>query len=251
MAQRPYVSRRLVVLFGAAACALWPAARARADLAEWRRSRAGALMDDFGELARYRDADAALKPPSPGEDRVVFFGDSITDFWDLAKSFPGKPFVNRGISGQTTAQMLLRFRQDVSALRPRAVVILAGTNDIAGNTGPARLEDVEANLASMEELASAAGIRVVFSSVLPVNDYVPRAKESFALRPLAKIAELDRWLKGYCERRSCVYLDYAAAMTDAKGYLRRELSDDGLHPNAAGYAVMVPLAQAAIDRALR
>jgi lysophospholipase L1-like esterase len=129
------------------------------------------LMDDFGELARYRDANAALQPPAAGENRVVFFGDSITDLWKLDVSFPGKPYVNRGISGQTTPQLLIRLRPDVIELRPKVVVILAGTNDIAGNTGPESLEEVEGNYASMAELARAHDIKVVFSSVLPVHEY--------------------------------------------------------------------------------
>ena len=142
-------------------------------------------MDDFGELKRYRAANAKLKPPAAGEKRVVFFGDSITDMWPLAAAFPGKPYVNRGISGQTTSQMLVRFRADVIALAPKAVVILAGTNDIAGNTGPISLEDIEGNFATMVELARAHGIRVVLSSVLPVHNYTRgvRADVPASVRP--------------------------------------------------------------------
>src|SRR5437868_3574527 len=132
-----------------------PGSRAAQRLEEYRQSKAAALRDDFGELARYRAANASLRPPAPDEKRVVFFGDSITDMWNLAEYFPGKSYINRGISGQTTPQMLLRFRQDVINLGPKVVVILAGTNDIAGNTGPMSLEDIEANYASMEELAKA------------------------------------------------------------------------------------------------
>ena len=142
-----------------------------AGLDQYRASRIAVFTDDYGQLARYRDANAALEPPAPGENRVVFFGDSITDIWKLEESFPGKPYVNRGIGGQTTPQMLVRFRQDVIDLHPKVVVILAGTNDIAGNTGPMRLEDIEADYASMAELARAQRIRVVFSSVLPVHNY--------------------------------------------------------------------------------
>jgi lysophospholipase L1-like esterase len=217
---------------------------------DWRRSRVRIYMDDFGELARYRDANAALARPAPGEGRVVFYGDSITDQWPLAKAFPGKPYVNRGVSGQTTPQMLVRFRQDVLALEPKVVVILAGTNDIAGNTGPITLEETEANLASMVELARAHGIRVVLASLLPVHDYTPMAQLSFPLRPPAKIAALNAWLKAYAAANGAFYLDYAAAMTDASGLLRRELAVDGLHPNADGYAIMAPLAAAAITAAL-
>jgi lysophospholipase L1-like esterase len=218
---------------------------------QYRASKAATLRDDFGELARYRDADAALKPPAPGENRVVFFGDSITDGWHLDEYFPGKPYVNRGIGGQTTPQMLIRFRQDVIELHPKVVVILAGTNDIAGNTGPMRLGDIEANFTSFAELARANNIHVVFSSVLPVHDYTPQSQNMYAQRAPAKILELNRWLKTYIAAHpECIYLDYFSAMVDDKGLLKRELAEDGLHPNAAGYKIMVPLAEAAITQAL-
>jgi lysophospholipase L1-like esterase len=180
----------------------------------------------------------------------VFFGDSITDIWKLADSFPGKPYVNRGIGGQTTPQMLVRFRQDVIDLHPKVVVILAGTNDIAGNTGPMRNEDIEANLASMADLARVHGIRVVFSSVLPVHNYTERAKDFFAQRPPARILQLNEWLKKYCAENQIVYLDYFSALVDDKGLLKKDLADDGLHPNAAGFKVMAPLAEAAIAKAM-
>jgi lysophospholipase L1-like esterase len=217
----------------------------------WRKGRQHVYTDDFGELKRYRAANAKLKPPAAGEKRIVFYGDSITDLWPLAAAFPGKPYVNRGISGQTTSQMLVRFRSDVIALGPKAVVILAGTNDIAGNTGPISLEDIEANFASMVELARAHGIRVVLSSVLPVHNYTPAAELSFPVRPPAQIAALNRWLKEYAGANGCVYLDYAAAMTDDKGLLKKELAEDGLHPNKAGYAIMAPLAEQAIGKVLQ
>jgi lysophospholipase L1-like esterase len=224
--------------------------KAQQSLDGWRRSRLEVYMDDFGELARYRADNAALAPPASGESRVVFLGDSITDGWPLATYFPGRPYVNRGISGQTTAQMLVRFRQDVVALHPRAVLILAGTNDLAGNTGPARLEDIESNFAALADLAAAHGILAIFASVLPVHGYTEAARDYFALRPPASINELNRWLRAYCEDHGCRYLDYASHMQDGAGLLRRELADDGLHPNAAGYAVMAPLAEAAIRAAL-
>src|SRR6266567_2901369 len=145
-----------------------------AGLDKYRASRIAVFTDDYGQLARYRDANAALKPPAAGENRVVFFGDSITDIWNLDESFPGKPYVNRGIGGQTTSQMLVRFRQDVINLQPKVVVILAGTNDIAGNTGPISKEDIEANYSSLAELARAHNVRVIFSSVLPVHNYTPQ-----------------------------------------------------------------------------
>jgi lysophospholipase L1-like esterase len=221
-------------------------------LDEYRASRIAIYTDDFGELKRYRDADAALAPPKAGQNRVVFLGDSITDYWKLPDYFPGQPYVifNRGIDGQTTPQMLVRFRQDVVDLHPRVLVVLAGTNDVAGVTGPTRNEDIEANYASMAELARLHHIRVVFASLLPVNNYTDDAKESFALRPRERILALNSWLKGYCAKNGFVYLDYFSAMVDDKGMLKRALSDEGLHPNASGYKIMAPLAQKAIARAI-
>jgi lysophospholipase L1-like esterase len=220
-------------------------------LDQYRASRIAVFTDDFGQLARYRDANAALKPPAPGENRVVFFGDSITDIWHLEEYFPGKPYLNRGIGGQTTPQMLVRFRQDVIALQPKVVVILAGTNDIAGNTGPMRLEDIEANYTSLAELARENHIGVVFSSVLPVHNYTPRSKDFFAQRSPEKILALNKWLKSYVDAHpDCLYLDYFTALVDDKGLLKKDLADDGLHPNAAGYKIMAPLAEAAIEKEL-
>jgi lysophospholipase L1-like esterase len=219
-------------------------------LDQYRASRIAVFTDDFGQLARYRDANASLKPPASGENRVVFFGDSITDLWKLEDYFPGKPYLNRGIGGQTTPQMLVRFRQDVIDLHPRAVVILAGTNDIAGNTGPMRLEDIEANYASLAELARANHIAVVFSSVLPVHNYTPKSQDFFAQRPPEKIRSLNRWLQDYGAANGLVYLDYFTALGDDKGLLKRDLAEDGLHPNVAGYKIMAPLAEAAIAKAL-
>jgi lysophospholipase L1-like esterase len=220
-------------------------------LQKYRESKAATLRDDFGELARYRDANAALKPLAPGENRVVFFGDSITDGWHLDEYFPGKLYINRGIGGQTTPQMLIRFRQDVIELHPRVVVILAGTNDIAGNTGPMRLEDIEADYASMADIARANNIRVIFSSVLPVHNYTPQSVNMYAGRSPAKILELNRWLKSYvAEHAGCIYLDYFSAMVDDNGLLKRDLAEDGLHPNTAGYKIMAPLAEAAIHDGL-
>lgn len=208
-----------------------------------------ALLNDWPGLARYRDDNARLPAPRPGERRVVFLGDSITDSWGrgAGEFFPGKPYVNRGISGQTTPQMLLRLRADVVALKPAAMVLLAGTNDIAGNTGPMTLEQIEANLASIAELARAHDIRVVMATVLPVTDaHGPQTGH----RPPAMIRALNDWIRGYCGGGHCTLLDYHAAMVGDDGLLRPGLSDDGLHPNARGYAAMQPLAQAAIERAL-
>src|SRR5215475_13495194 len=221
------------------------------NLERYRQSRISIYMNDYGQLARYRDANAALKPPAVDENRIVFFGDSITDGWKLADYFPGKPYVNRGISGQTTPQMLVRFREDVLDLQPKAVIILAGTNDIAGNTGPMTLDEIEANYRSLAELATASHVKVVYASVLPVNNYTEKAKEFFADRSPDKILALNRWLKNYCADHGCIYLDYFSAMVDDKGLLKKDLADDGLHPNVAGYKVMAPLAEAAIARALQ
>ena len=220
------------------------------SLERYRNSRISIYMNDFGELSRYRDANAALPPPAAGENRVVFFGDSITDMWRLDESFPGKPYVNRGIGGQTTPQMLVRFREDVINLQPKVLVILAGTNDIAGNTGPMTLDEIEANYASLAELATLHHIRVVFSSVLPVHNYTPQSQELFAQRSPAKILELNRWLKNYGEKNGHVYLDYFSALVDDRGLLKKDLAEDGLHPNKACYKVMAPLAESAIAQAL-
>ena len=185
-------------------------------------------------------------------------GDSITDSWDDPKYggfFPGKPYIDRGISGQTTPQMLLRFRADVIALRPEVVVILAGTNDLAGNTGPSTLEAIEDNLISMMELARANSTRVVLASILPVSDY-EKSKDGkpiirTAQRPPEKIRALNEWMRAYATKNRSIYLDYYSSMIDEKGFLKDELSEDGLHPNAKGYAVMAPLAEQAIAAALK
>jgi lysophospholipase L1-like esterase len=219
-------------------------------LDQYRASRIAIYTDDFGQLSRYREANAALGQPAAGENRVVFFGDSITDMWRLTDFFPGKPYLNRGIGGQTTPQMLVRFRQDVIDLHPKVVIILAGTNDIAGNSGPMRNEDIEANYASMAELARAHGIRLVLASVLSVHNYTEKAKDFFAQRPPARILALNSWLKDYCGKNGMVYLDYFSAMVDDKGLLKKELAEDGLHPNAAGHKIMAPLAEAAIAKAI-
>ena len=221
-----------------------------AGLDEYRASRIAIYTDDFGQLTRYREANAALATPASGENRVIFVGDSITDYWKLSDYFAGKPYINRGIDGQTTPQMLVRFRQDVIDLHPKVLVVLAGTNDIAGVTGPARNEDIEANYASMAELAHAHGIRMVFASLLPVNNYTQDAKESFALRPRERILALNVWLKDYCANNGLLYLDYFSAMADEKGMLKKDLSDEGLHPDVAGYKIMAPLAEKAIAKAL-
>jgi lysophospholipase L1-like esterase len=184
-------------------------------------------------------------------------GDSITDLWQQERFggfFPGKPYVDRGISGQTTPQMLIRFRPDVIDLKPKVVVILAGTNDIAGNTGPTANEEIQGNLASMSELAHANNIRVVLASVTPVSRYhmaSPSASPQTTLRPMARIQALNDWIKSYAASHNDIYLDYFSSMTDSSGLLQTELSQDDLHPNMKGYAIMAPLADAAIARALK
>jgi lysophospholipase L1-like esterase len=220
-----------------------------AQLAERQRAADERMRNDWANLERYRRANDSLPPPAPGERRVVFMGNSITDSWAsyFPQMFPGKPYVGRGISGQTTPQMLVRFRQDVIALNPAVVVILAGTNDIAGNTGPSTLEMIEDNLMSMTELARANGIRVVLSSVLPVYDYPWRQ----GLQPAAKIVALNAWMKSYAARVGVVYLDYHSEMADERQGLKAELTRDGVHPTEAGYRVMAPLAEKAIAEALR
>jgi lysophospholipase L1-like esterase len=220
-------------------------ARLKTDL-----DRATRTLQDWPALKRYHDADATVNPPAPGEERVVFMGDSITDGWGkkYGQFFPGKPYINRGISGQTTPQMLIRFRPDVIALKPKVVVILAGTNDIAGNTGPSTLEMIEDNLTSMVELAQKNDIKVVLSSVMPVCDYIQNQTKR---RPNETIIELNKWIKQYASTHNALYLDYYTPMLDEKGVFKQELTYDGLHPNSAGYEVMMPLAQKAIDQALK
>ena len=206
------------------------------------------LRTDWPNLAKYRDANAQLAPPSKNENRVVFIGNSITEGWTqyFPTMFAGKPYINRGISGQTTPQMLIRFRQDVIALKPKVVVILAGINDIAGNTGPSTLEMIEDNLASMTELAQSHGIRVVLSSVLPAIDFPWRP----GLEPAPKVIALNKWIKDYAAKRGAVYLDYHSATADANGGMRAGLASDGVHPTEVGYRVMAPLAEQAIKKAL-
>src|SRR6266404_6103017 len=215
-------------------------------------------LKDWPAISRYHDANSTVAPVEKNETRVVFMGDSITDNWnkpEFGGFFAGKPYIDRGISGQTTPQMLIRFRPDVIALRPKVVVILAGTNDIAGNTGPMTLGQIEGNLASMAELAKANKIRVVLASVLPVSNYGhDRQGNSLDMRTNRrpeKILELNAWIKKYATENGYTYLDYFSAMVDSQGMLQKDLSEDGLHPNAKGYAVMSPLAEQAIRAAIK
>jgi len=228
------------------------------ETAQAKLAKQEATLKDWPNLTRYREANSKLPAPAKDENRVVFMGDSITDIWampEMAPFFPGKPYVGRGIGGQTTPQMLLRFRPDVVALQPKVVVILAGTNDIAGNTGPMSLEEIEGNLASMSELAKLHGIRVVLSSVLPVYDrghnHEGKPVVMTDRRPPEKILALNEWLKKYSADHKLIYLDYFPAMVDEQGFLKKDLSEDGLHPNKKGYEVMVPLAEKAIQEAVR
>ena len=186
--------------------------------------------------------------PARGEKRVVFMGNSITEGWVkyFPAMFPGKPYIGRGIGGQTTPQMVVRFHADVVALKPAVVVILGGTNDIAGNTGPSTLEMIEDNVMVMTEIAQANGIRVVLSSVLPVFDYPWKP----GLTPAPKIVALNAWMKAYAQRVGAVYLDYHSAMRDDRDGLRAGLGDDGVHPNEAGYRIMSTLAESAITQSL-
>src|ERR1051326_4643833 len=201
--------------------------------------RANRTLQDWANLNRYHADNLKIAAPAADEERVVFMGDSITDAWGRTYGkttfFPGKPYINRGISGQTTPQMLIRFRPDVIALKPLAVVILAGTNDIAGNTGPMTLESIEGNLMSMTELAQANAIKVVLSSVMPTCDYIRLPRDR---RPNSKIRELNLWIKNYAAQHNAVYLDYFTAMADEQGNLKKEITYDGLHPNDAGYELI-------------
>jgi lysophospholipase L1-like esterase len=217
--------------------------------------RNDARLRDWAQLARYRDANRTL-PRSTAGPRVVFMGDSITDSWQqpqFGDFFANPHYIDRGISGQTTPQMLVRFRPDVIALDPQAVVILAGTNDIAGNTGPMTDEEIEDNLASMSELAHVHGIKVVLASITPTSAYHTGATGTpqTTARPMARIRALNEWIQKYAVEHGDVYLDYFSAMVDSTGVMKEELTRDDLHPTAAGYAIMRPLAEAAIARALR
>ena len=226
------------------------------SLTPYQKSQVERMYNDWAYLAKFREADKALAAPAPDEVRVVFMGDSITEGWGMKATatspargefFPGKPYLNRGISGQTTPQMVLRFRQDVIDLKPKVVVILAGTNDIAENTGKMTLGETEGNIESMMVLAKANGIRPVLCSALPSTDFWWHK----GLQPAPNIKLLNEWIKMYAAKNDIVYVDYYSAMVNDKGGLKAELSPDGVHPNAAGYAIMAPLAEAGIVEALK
>jgi len=206
-------------------------------------------LQDWNQLGRYHADNEALKAQGAVAGRVVFLGDSITDGWRLANSFPGKPYVNRGISGQTTPQMLARFYRDVVNLQPAAVIILAGTNDIARNTGPLTAEMIQDNFRAIIELAQAHKIKVILCALLPVSDYGKRPQTQG--RPPSDVLKLNAWLREYAAQVGAVYADYYAALVDDKGFLRQGFSQDGLHPNPQGYELMAPVAAAAIEKALQ
>ena len=208
-----------------------------------------AQNNDWADLNRYREENLKISLPAPEENRVVFMGNSITQGWIEADPdfFMGKSYINRGISGQTTPQMLVRFRPDVVNLKPKVVVILAGTNDIAGNTGPSTLEMIEDNIASMIEIAKANNIKIILCSVLPAYDYPWKP----GLEPAQKIVDLNKWIKNYAEKNEIIYVDYFTPMADQRNGLKKEYSEDDVHPNLAGYKVMEPLVEKAIEKALR
>ncbi len=261
--------RRFVALLLLAACLGTPAfAQLSDDIPPGPRSccfagaaqRLAEQLQDWNQLGRYYRANIELERRAATEaGRVVFMGDSITDGWPLEAAFPGKPYVNRGISGQTTAQMLVRMYPDVIALQPAAVIILAGTNDIARNNGPQTLEMIQQNVMAMTELAKAHHIRVVLCSLLPITDAkTGQAGDNrgapivqSASRPPADILKLNAWLASYAKSSGAGFADYYAATVDSNGFLRADDTNDGLHPNAAGYAFMAPVAATALEKALR
>lgn len=206
-------------------------------------------LQDWNQLGRYHADNQRIRALPPDPQRVVFLGDSITDGWRLAEAFPGKPYINRGISGQTTSQMLVRMFPDVISLKPATLVVLAGTNDIARNTGPQTLEMIGHNFQAITELAQLHGIKVVLCSLLPVSDYTPRKQT--VRRPPADILKLNAWLKDYAARAKAIFADYYSATVDEKGFLKEGASNDGIHPNATGYQLMIPVVEAAIAQSRR
>ena len=222
--------------------------RANCCLATTAQGLADQLLD-WNQLGRYHADNAKLKQEAVAAGRVVFMGDSITDGWKLAQSFPGKPFVNRGIGGQTTPQMLVRMFPDVIELMPAAMIVLAGTNDIAGNTGPMSLGMIANNIQAMTELAKQHGIKVILCSVMPISDYTTRKQSS--KRPPADILKLNTWIREYAAKAGAGFADYYAATVDDKGMLKEGFSQDGLHPNSKGYELLKPVAEAAIEKILR
>jgi len=206
-------------------------------------------LQDWNELSRYHADDLRIESTQPIPGRVVFLGDSITNHWDLSKYFPGKPYVNRGIGGQTTQQMLVRIYPDVIDLRPAAVIILAGTNDIARNTGPETATMVEENFRAMTELARVHHIKVILCALTPVSNYTAQLQTT--QRPPSNILELNAWLRKYAAESGAIFADYYSPVVDDKGMFRKGYSKDGLHPNDRGYALLAPVAETAIEKALQ
>lgn len=206
-------------------------------------------LQDWNQLGRYYDDNQKLEAEAPQSGRVVFLGDSITDGWDLKRDFPGKPYVNRGISGQTTPQMLVRMYPDVIDLHPAALIMLAGTNDISANTGPETLKMIEENIQAITELAQHHHIKVILCAVMPVSDYTKNKQTVH--RPPADILKLNAWMRAYADEVRAVFADYYSATVDGQGMLKEGFSEDGLHPNVKGYALMAPVAAAAIEKALK
>jgi len=226
-----------------------PYVHAQKEMTDWEKAELERMKNDWPNLARYRDDNAKLGLPLANENRVVFMGNSITEGWIniSPEFFAGRPYFDRGISGQTTPQMLVRFRTDVIDLKPAVVVILAGINDIAGNTGPATLEMIEANIASMSELAKVHRIKVILCSVLPAYDFPWNP----GVYPAEKIALLNEWIKKYAADNGITYLDYYSPMVDDRKGLKKEYSEDGVHPNKSGYQVMEPLVETAIKNTMK
>ena len=238
--------RRTVICLGLSAASVWPA---QGISTEQRLEIQAKLLHDFGGLIRYGSENTEVRPPKPGENRVVFLGDEITEMWGQGKEqfFPGRPWLNRGISGQTSAQMLLRFRQDVIGLKPKVVVIEAGSNDLTGLFGPATQPMIAENIMSMVELAKAHDIRVVLSSLTPVCDC---SQKQTAIRPVGKILGINAWLRQYAEQTGSTYLNLYTPLVEGRA-LRQEFTTDGFQLNDAGYSAIAPVVEKAITEALK
>jgi lysophospholipase L1-like esterase len=219
-------------------------------LGPWRAGIGAKMLEDFGEQYIYAPLNAALAAPAADDKRVVFLGDSITDKWNLAAYFPGKPYINRGIGGQVTPQMVVRFHADVVALKPRAVVILGGVNDVQGVLQVENEAQIEANYAAMAEMAQANGIRPIFTAILPVNNYAEAAKSVLDERKPAELARINAWLKAYCDAHGYGFIDYGPLLRDDRGLMRADYSTDGVHPTPAAYAVMAAVAEKTIEQTL-
>jgi len=219
-------------------------------LGPYRAKVTAKMLEDFGEQYLYAPLNAALPAPQPGENRVVFLGDSITDRWNLAKFFPGKPYINRGIGGQITTQLIVRFHADVVALHPKAVVILAGVNDVQGVFQVETEQQIETNYLTLAELAQANGIIPVFTKITPLNNYTPNAGTVLQDRHADELARLNAWLEAFCTQRRYTLIDYGPSLRDDRGLMRADFTTDGIHPTDAAYAVMAPVAETAIETAI-